>query len=93
MDPNRKEKLDAYEHNAKIMYWVGFALIPLSWLMCWIYSSRRRKESELLEQLSRKSFILWWIAVFIFGSWTALYHCFWDKMIPLGFSLPQGEIE
>jgi hypothetical protein len=92
MDPNRKEDLATYEHNAKIMYRVGFALVPMVWLMCWIYASRRRKESEYLDQLARKCFILWWIAVFIFGTWTALYHCFWDKMTGIAFSLPNGEL-
>jgi hypothetical protein len=58
MDPNRKETLDVSEKNARIMFRVGFALVPLAWLMCWVYSSRRRKESEVLDQLARRSFIL-----------------------------------
>jgi uncharacterized membrane protein YadS len=93
MDPNRKETLDVYEKNAQKMYRVGFALVPLAWLMCWVYSSRRRKESQVLDQLARKSFILWWVAVFIFGTWTVLYHCFWTDMTAIGFSLPLGEPE
>ena len=93
MDPNRKEKLEQYEKNAKIMYYVGFGLLPLSWLMCWVYSTRRQKESPLLEKLARRSFILFWIAIFIFGVWTMIYHAYWPKMSAIGFSLPQGEPE
>lgn len=93
MNPNRKEKLDVYENNAKKMYYVGFALIPLSWLMCWVYCTKRQKESEFLRKLGRKSFILWWVAVFIFGLWTAIYHCFWTDMTAIGFNLPMGEPE
>jgi di/tricarboxylate transporter len=93
MDPNRKEKLDVYEHNARVMYYVGFALVPLAWLMCWIYSSRRRKESEYLDRLSRKAFILWWIGVLVFGIWTLIYHAYWYKMTGIAFNLPDGEIQ
>lgn len=90
MDPNRKEKLDMYEQNAKKMYYVGFALMPLAWLMCWIYSTRRMKESEFLTQLAHKSFILWWVGVFVIGAWTMLYDAFWEEMAAIGYSLPLG---
>jgi hypothetical protein len=66
IDPNRKETLDVSEKNVRIMCHVGFALVPLAWLMCWVYSSRRRKESEALDRLARRSFILWW--VFVLGT-------------------------
>ena len=93
MDPNRKETLEDYEKNARIMYYVGFGLLPLSWLMCWVYCTRRQNESEYLRKLGWKAFFLWWVAVFIYGAWTAIYHCYWTKMTAIGFSLPQGEPE
>ena len=93
MDPNRKEKIDAYEHNAEIMYKVGFALCPLSWLMCWIYCSRRKSESEKLGKLGLKCFILFWIAIYIIGIWTACYSAWWPKMEAIGYNVPVGEPE
>jgi hypothetical protein len=93
MDPGKKDTLEDYEKNAKRMYLIGFGLIPLSWLMCWIYCFRRRKESEYLDQLGKKCFVLWWVAVLVFGLWTALYHAFWDKMTIIGFNVPYGDPE
>ena len=93
MDPNRKEKLDVYEKNARIMFYIGFGLMPLSWLMCWIYSSRRKSESDELRKLANRSFILFWFAIFIFGVWTCLFDAFWPQMEVIGFWVPNGEPE
>ncbi|KAK8894395.1 hypothetical protein M9Y10_022830 [Tritrichomonas musculus] len=93
MDPNRKEELYKYEKNARIMYLVGFGLMPLSWLMCWIYASKRKAESEYLAKLANRCFFLFWGAIFIFGVWTAIYHAFWPEMAIIGYSIPTGEPE
>lgn len=93
MDPNRREKLEIHEKNARIMYYIGFGLMPLSWLMCWIYASSRKTESPYLKKLASRSFILFWLAIFIFGVWTAIYHAFWPEMSVIGFSIPTGEPE
>ena len=93
MDPNRKETLEVYEHNAEIMFKVGFALCPLSWLMCWVYCSRRKAESERLQSLADRSFIFFWIAIYIIGIWTACYSAWWPSMTSIGYNIPVGEPE
>ena len=90
MDPNRKEPLDKYEKNAKIMYYVGFGLMPLVWLMCWVYSNKRSAESEFLKKLSKRCLILFWISMFILGAWTTIYHAFYTDMTVIGLTVPSG---
>ena len=93
MNPSKKEDLPTYEKNARIMYYIGFALLPFSWLMCYIYASRRQEESIYLKQLSQKALLFFWIGIFVIGAWTIIYHCFWDKMPSLAYFTPAGEIE
>ena len=91
MDPNKKEDISIYEQNAFKMYIVGFFFIPLSWLMCWIYSSKRQLESDYLKKLSSRSFWLFWISLFIFGTWTLYYYSNWTNLISIAFNIPIGE--
>jgi len=91
MDPNKKEPLEAYEKNAKIMYYVGFALMPLSWLLCWLYSSARKHESGYLEKISTRSFYLFWISIFIIGIWTTVYSAYWPSFSSIAYNYPVGE--
>lgn len=93
MDPNRREKLSVYESNAQKMYRIGFFLLPFVWLVCWIYCNRRRSESELLRKLGKRSIILFWAVLFVFGVWTTLYDGFWPDLSAIGFILPNGEPE
>ena len=93
MDPNRSEPIEAVEKNARIMYIVGFCLVPLSWLVCFLYSSKHKAESEYLNLLSKKVFILWWGAVILVGFWTLLYSAFWPSMEVIGYNVPSGEPE
>ena len=93
MDPNQKESLEKYEKNAKIMYYVGFALCPLCWLMGWVYCVQRQSESEYLRALGRKCFLFFWIGVFVIGIWTVLYSAFWTSMYSIIFYKIKGEPE
>ena len=93
MDPNRKDKIEDYESNAKIMYYIGFAFVPLSWLMCWIYCEKRKTESEYLRSLSSKAFVLFWIAIFIIGIWTAINDAYWPSLTSIAYNTPIGEPE
>ncbi|OHS94344.1 hypothetical protein TRFO_11203 [Tritrichomonas foetus] len=61
--------------------------------MCWVYASKRKNESEYLKILANRCFLLFWLAMFIIGVWTAVFHAFWPEMSVIGFSLPSGEVE
>lgn len=91
MDPGKKDPIDVFEKNALIMYKVGFALCPLSWLMCWIYCTSRKAESSKLEPLAKKCFWLFWLSMFILGIWTLAYSAWWPSMEIIGYNVPVGE--
>ena len=90
MDPNRVDDDETTIWNAQLMFKLGFA-IPLMWLICFVYAYENREINQKLAVLSRRSFFLFFVALFIFGAWTALYSGFWDKIYVIAYNYPKGE--
>lgn len=90
MDPNKVDDEETTIKNAELMFKIGFG-VPLMWLICFVYSYINRDVGRKMLVLSKRSFFLFFLALFIFGSWTALYSAFWDKIYVIGFNYPRGE--